>query len=421
VFVPPPTEKPRSLGKRVEALQSRNIGRNWTDIEAPVAGDSKTVTDYLADRTAKQQAARQEKVDYHSRFIEKNPTAQQVRDFITAFTYRGIECWVEQETDLKSGKVIEGHWRWGDPEDSFYPRSNASEPLQFAVDTWRAYSNKARRTMSEDIFREQYGESGLFCEHGKTWLETCAACGLIENGVDPIDLDFKDARTVKRGNTASANRVLAKAGVSLWAGKSEKESYAGGSGKLADIDAAGQATKLIGGKRVKPKGIGADSDAAHYEDKAGGSQDNSVEGDHAGKRSLEQLGLNLTEKQVITSYRKELKAEAAARLRDFESETYRTKTEIRKYQRKLSVEVKELVRLFAENRAKQSKAIAVEKKTVTGRVKAEDVSADTRPTPKIGDKLLDVAKVSVDTHDGKNPLVSQIDLPEVDEDSSDGE
>jgi len=56
------------------------------------------------------------------------------------------------------------------------------------------------------------------------------------------------------------NAVLAKEGLTLWEGSSPRLRYVPGDAELALIDGYRQIEKLVGGKRVRPRGASSDSD-----------------------------------------------------------------------------------------------------------------------------------------------------------------
>jgi hypothetical protein len=436
VYVPPPVEKPREVGERIQALKSRDIAKNWTStvprIGVTVEPEAITVVDRPAHTVPRIGVTEdvQRTQDYHRWFIATDPSAQMVRNFILSFVILGGLRWRSEyeDYDRETGEIFTVEARW---EDHGIGHT-------FELDGFGSYDEdedeKARRYVSESIFREAYGEE-LFCEHGRTWKERCAHCELLDRGISSSRLEglldpanAQDVKPKKGGNTALANQLLSKIGLGKWAGTAKEESYGGGNNEIAAIDAAGQRQALLGGKRIKPKGIGADSDAAHGEDKTGGSQDNSREGEYIGKRSLARLGM--TEKQIVADYCKQLNEEAAEQLRAFESEGNPTRKEVSAHRKKLKAEREDLLRVFVESR-KQGTAIDAEKMAVTRSLHDDAAAAagvilgtgDTRSLPKTGEKLLDSQKVSAETHDGEHPIESQIELAqdEINDDDGDGD
>lgn len=299
VFVPPPRGKARSEPDRIQAIQLRNIDWSWLDAE-PIAVATSGVANLIAEQTAKLNADTARRRQAHLDFLQSDPSVQEIRLYILNAPYGMCGVWEEEERDEETGEIYPAGWV--NPLDD-------NESHDQHINRTSAF-HVSERVRIQDLFAEEFGQgSQPFCQHALMWYEPCARCEaeqmLILKGQDPDLLDFEDAKNVRRGNTRSANTVLAAADLSLWAGTDKKQVSAGDTtsgGKLNAIDAAGQRDRSNGGKKKIGRGLGhrsetgvaghgSDSDAANGDDHAGGSQISlPPDPDYGGKKTGKSLG-----------------------------------------------------------------------------------------------------------------------------------
>ncbi len=131
----------------------------------------------------------------------------------------------------------------------------------------------------------------LECPHRLSWMIPCEDCdaGIRYEDVREWNVcEWRDVKGRVTGQSRGANAALSKLGMSKWAevGKLEHPAGTGKSGdKLDSIDHAKQTADTLGGKRVKPKGLGPDSYDDRREDLSSGSQASSLhDPNYAGKK-----------------------------------------------------------------------------------------------------------------------------------------
>jgi hypothetical protein len=155
---------------------------------------------------------------------------------------------------------------------------------------WGPYGSEDRAEKVRQLFKELLGTEEPFCEHAKTWLESCQWCELIQTmmakGKDPFIVTElyingpgwlipNDELPVRRHQF---NTLLQALGLSVdrglgglsMGGKRTLLLSAGLSQKMDAIDGYQQNQELIGGKRVRPAGIGRDQDEENEETPATG-------------------------------------------------------------------------------------------------------------------------------------------------------
>lgn len=185
----------------------------------------------------------------HRDFIQSGPTAAEVRVYLVEAPHALFGEWREDETS--DGAALPGHWA-----HRAVARPDGQDPKCVFIDSERAAIQK--------LFGALLGDDEPFCEHGMTWLEECPQCEAIEKliakGLDPILLNKLEVGAEPRKGSHNANKVLSVLGLGMSQGKIY--AAAGGNGaQMEKIAAAKQLEEKIGGRRVKPKGIGRDSDA----------------------------------------------------------------------------------------------------------------------------------------------------------------
>ena len=255
VYVPPPREKSRPLDERIARVKSRGIPKQFLDATKPDQreGSLARLLGTSEDDWARRKAQ-------HLEFLETTEALGEGECFYRIRYYirtRPFECagrWQEEWID-DDGEVCPAHW-------AFEPR---------AVDYFRAVE-KVRAHLIK-TFREILQDA--ICPHNQSWDDWekrftwdhaesagCASCfvecRLKEKGKDPQLASFPDAK-VCYGNTKGANTILAILGLSKRNEIDTKHESGANEAKLEQIHAAKKRDALIGGKRVKPKGIGADS------------------------------------------------------------------------------------------------------------------------------------------------------------------
>jgi hypothetical protein len=267
-------ERPRRLDERIARVRSRAIPKDFLDgVPRP---DPYAVE--LARVHAKEAEDWERRKQTHLNFLETTETQgldeafYRIRMYIQNDPFRMIGEWVEDATE-KDG----GCWYWGRGYDS--PQENKD---------YRTAVDKVRQHIIE-IFREVLGDK--VCSHGHPWEEWkrvfdweeggagCGNCRVVYEATrrGKLELvDFPDAELVKNGNTKSANTILNWVKLDLRAGLQRNED--GSISSTANHEKLVQIEHGVNSTRSQAQGLGPDSFDKKYEDKSGGSQDNSLAG-----------------------------------------------------------------------------------------------------------------------------------------------
>jgi hypothetical protein len=222
--------------------QRAGINKGFLDAE-PVVPTEPTLSQLINIQQAEAAMDEAWRENTHRNFLRMSPSVPEIRVYIVEAPWHLFDGWWKGLTGIQQTSGLNDD---RDPKIKFL---NAEEKR------------------IRDLFRELLGDEE-FCEHGKTWLEECPICEaaqqLIEKGLDPRLLNKLAVGVKPRQGSYNANKVLAALGLGV--NRAKHYGAQGDSAKMAQISAAKQLEEKTGGRRVKPKGIGRDSDAERGED-----------------------------------------------------------------------------------------------------------------------------------------------------------
>ena len=269
VYVPPPREKARPIGERIEALKARPVIPAFVGAD-PLAQQPSDLAKMLG--TSDEDWARRE--SQHLDFLEHVTSFFELRQYLLLRPHEICGWWVEQTEDM------EAHW------------------YRNLWDPGRAQMIERCREHLLATFRKVLKDA--VCEHGERWDDyqpkfawergVNAGCGACKARY-VIETKGGDPEILKLRTQKHANTLLAWLGLRVIRGESGVMSA--DSKKLESMDSASQRDKRLGGKRVTPRTPrvnldtgersrgavrGPDSDEKRFEDTPNGadSRDNLI-------------------------------------------------------------------------------------------------------------------------------------------------
>jgi hypothetical protein len=312
VYVPSPREKVRSTEERIAAISKKTASPHLPEDVLPIEHEGSLAQ--LLGASEKDWERRKQK---HLEFLETTESSDaaqayyEIRFYIQNAPYCFVGRWIEvlpdaNPNDFEPNEIAAGGY-WSTDSISDWRDSGPD---------YKANIDKVRQHIIK-VFREVLGDAK--CPHNNAWDDWkpknswdkmgsagCAKCflqsELANKGLNPGLAEFPDAKPLKNKNTRSANTILNVLGLSKWNESDPRHESTANNEKLTRIDAAGRRDSC--GKRVKPRGIGADSSDRVGDDSSGGSQDTSSrDPNYSGRRTAAQLGLTTDPKKLKKDYR----------------------------------------------------------------------------------------------------------------------